>query len=159
MQTKVPHSVLTLKSRMRRLYMSWWTTHYAIGLLGVLAGTLLTALTSADAPSHDATTAMLSLASLKAYSWLIGIVAAVCTSLVTFLGPISKAERYWSAYHLLDQACLEYDQDMLTTRRFLSRVKQARTVLQVSDPADHSTQDQFSSAEADTQALEQKRAA
>lgn len=148
----IPRSVLTLKARVRKLYLSWWTTHYAIGLFGVLGGTLLTALTSAPDPGTAGPVALLSLSHLKTHAWLIGIVAAVCTSLVTFLGPIGKAERYWAAYHALDQACLEYEQGLLPVRRFVLRVRQARAILQAGGPADEQTNDAFREAEADVQA-------
>jgi len=142
MTTDIPASVLVLKTRMRKLYLSWWITHYSVGFLGVIAGTLLTALTSApDAVGGGESAAAISLAALKHYAWLIGIVAAVCTSLVTFLGPIHKAERYWSAYHLLDQACLEYEQGFLPLKKFLPRVKQARLILQAADPSDRTPAD------------------
>ena len=49
---------------------------------------------------------------------------------MTFLGPIHKAERYWAAYHLLDQACLEYEEGEITLGRFLAQTKQARRILQ-----------------------------
>jgi hypothetical protein len=91
----------------------------------VIAGALLTALTSAHGGSGRGP-----LAALDDWAWLIGIIAAVCTSLVTFLGPIHKAERYWAAYHLLDQACLEYEEGEITLGRFLAQTKQARRILQ-----------------------------
>jgi hypothetical protein len=122
---EIPNSVLTLRSRTRRLYLTWWATHYAVGLCGVIAGALLTALTSAHGGKGAGP-----LAALDSWAWLIGILAAVCTSLVTFLGPIHKAERYWSAYHILDQACLEYEQGEITLKRFLTSTKQARRILQ-----------------------------
>ncbi|HZW24032.1 MAG TPA: hypothetical protein VFF26_00980 [Gallionella sp.] len=141
MATEIPKSVLTLKTRMRKLYLSWWITHYCVGFLGVIAGTLLTALTSAPEIQSSNGTAfpLLTLAGLKGYSWLIGIIAATCTSLVTFLGPIHKAEKYWSAYHLLDQACLEYEQGLLEMRKFVKQVKQARSILQVTDRSERSS--------------------
>lgn len=137
----IPRSVMTLRSRVRKLYLSWWTTHYAVGLFGVLAGTLLTALTSAAEPASMGDAHFLSVSHLKAYSWLIGIVAAVCTSLVTFLGPIGKAERYWSAYHALDQACLEYQEGLLSRKRFVALVRHARTILQAGGVSDEQMND------------------
>jgi hypothetical protein len=104
--------------------------------LGVIAGTLLTALISTGESQATRSTKMLMLAKMKDYAWLIGIVGAVCTRLVTFLGPINKAERYWCAYHVLDQACIEYEQEVISMGRFLSRVRQARAILQASDPSE-----------------------
>jgi len=132
MAVEIPQSVLTLKKRTRVLYLSWWITHYAVGLSGVVAGALLTALTSAQGKTVQS-----SLSTLDNWTWLIGIIAAVCTSLVTFLGPIHKAERYWSAYHLLDQGCLEYEEGQIALSRFLLIVKQARRILQAIDGETH----------------------
>lgn len=125
MPAEMPRSVRELRARTRRLYLAWWSTHYAVGLSGVIAGALLTALTSAHGGNGRGP-----LAALGDWAWLIGIIAAVCTSLVTFLGPIHKAERYWAAYHLLDQACLEYEEGEITLGRFLAQTKQARRILQ-----------------------------
>ena len=63
------------------LYRLWWTVHYLVGFTGVLAGGLA-GVSAANEPA-------------KAWGWAIGRFAAVCTSLVTFLGPLQKAERYW----------------------------------------------------------------
>jgi hypothetical protein len=131
-----PKSVLVLRERVRALYRAWWMTHYFIGLLGVVAGTLLTALTAAPDHSSGKIAAMFSLLALKEWAWLIGLIAAVCTSLVTFLGPIGKAERYWDAYHVLDQACLEYEKDALPLKKFLSRVSKARALLRATTAID-----------------------
>lgn len=145
----IPRGVLTLKSRVRKLYLSWWATHYAIGLIGVLGGTLLTALTSANGESSATSDTLITFGHLKNYSWLIGIIAAVCTSLVTFLGPIGKAERYWSAYHVLDQACLEYEQGLLSVKKFVTRVRYARTILQAGGNGDDQLNDVIADAERD----------
>jgi hypothetical protein len=57
---------------------------------------------------------------------VVGSIAAICTSLVTFLGPLQKAERYSRPYHILDQACLEFEaqhQDMKGLTREAARVR------------------------------------
>ena len=131
----IPSIVIELMSRTKRLYRFWWAAHYTVGLTGVVAGALLTALTSAQTTAGSQEISWF-FALLDKYSWLIGIIAAVSTSLVTFLGPLHKAERYWSAYHHLEQACLEYrgvDSDP-RMKRLMTRVMQARKILQVVDP-------------------------
>ena len=129
----IPPIVIEMMIRTRRLYRTWWAAHYVVGVTGVIAGALLTAITSSTASGSGEASGLLQ--SLQQYSWLIGIVAAVATSMVTFLGPINKAARYYSAYHHLEQACLEYrghDVDEKTTR-LLKRVMQARKMLQIVD--------------------------
>ncbi|HEX8467010.1 MAG TPA: hypothetical protein VF620_04310 [Allosphingosinicella sp.] len=130
--TPIPDSVLVLLKRTRNLYRLWWVTHYTIGLSGVVAGALLTALTAGSGSGSGMSQ---SLEYLREYAWLIGIIAAVATSLVTFLGPLHKAERYWSAYHLLEQACLEYigDDADPKLKRLMKRVMNVRRILQVAD--------------------------
>ncbi|HEX4694237.1 hypothetical protein [Sphingomonas sp.] len=110
-------------------------THYLIGLSGVVAGALLTAITSIPASKEGLSDIKFLSVDLNHYSWLIGIVAAVATSLVTFLGPLHKAERYWSAYHVLEQACLEYRSKQGDPRweKLMKRMMQVRKILQVAD--------------------------
>jgi len=137
MSNTIPETALIFKNRTRRLYLSWWITHYLVGLTGLVAAALLTA-TSAS-PMAETPAARNILATLKDYSWLIGIIAAVSTSLVTFLGPIHKAERYWSAWHILDQACCEYELGDITLKRFLLRMKAARKLLQAIEADDRAS--------------------
>lgn len=149
MTSTIPLPVLTLRRHTMALYRAWWTAHYLFGFVGVVAGAVLTALTAvtpAAGPAgaamglNEMTLAFPSLENLHRWGWLIGIVAAVSTSLITFLGPLHKAERYWSAFHLLDQACLEFDQGLLDLRTFMNRVQQARVILQASaEPPERAT--------------------
>jgi hypothetical protein len=57
--------------------------------------------------------------------------------MVTFLGPLHKAERYFSAHHHLEQACLEFwgsDEDPRARKqKLMRRVSQARKMLQAAD--------------------------
>ncbi len=131
---RIPLSVHDLLRRTKFLYRFWWVTHYTTGLAGIVAGALLTAITSSSSGSQKATIIFLSV-DLTRYSWLIGIIAAVATSLVTFLGPLHKAERYWSAYHVLEQACLEYCSIEHSPKwdRLMKRVMYVRKILQVVD--------------------------
>ena len=134
MSNTIPAAAILFKNRTRRLYLSWWITHYSVGLTGLVAGAVLTATSASTLPDKSTI-----LAVLKDYSWLIGIIAAVCTSLVTFLGPIHKAERYWSAWHILDQACCEFELGDIGLRRFLVRMKAARKLLQAIDADDQTS--------------------
>jgi hypothetical protein len=130
---KTPRLVKLFRDRVQRLYRTWWFAHYGVGLLGLVAGVVLTALTSADVARGPSQAATLSVSWAKEYAWIVGIVAAVSTSLVTFLGPLRKAERYYSVWHLLDQAVLEYELGVIQLKTFIARVQQARRMLQVVD--------------------------
>lgn len=154
MSVEIPKSVTLLRRRTRILYLSWWVTHYAVGFIGVVAGGLLTSITSSGITSRTGEAVYFSKEGLVDYAWLIGIVAAVCTSLVTFLGPIHKAERYWSSFHILDQACLEYEQGFIRLRTFLMRVRQARRILQAIDPDERWSSETGKEVEQEARALE-----
>ena len=80
--------VRTLSRDWRRLYRTWWSVHYTVGLLGVAAGVL-----AAGTPG-----------TLGLPDWAPGTAAAVATSLVTFLGPLHKAQAYHRAFHEVEQA-------------------------------------------------------
>gem|GEM_PF-3628478 len=123
---EIRQSIYSLRRRLRFLYQFWWVTHYATGLIGVVAGTLLTAIGSAS-PGDSM------LGAMQGYAWLCGIVATVATSLVTFLGPIQKAERYWSAYHVLDQALLEYQLGLIQKRELAKYLWEVRKILLAKD--------------------------
>jgi hypothetical protein len=127
----IPLVVIELMVRTRRLYRGWWFTHYTFGAIAIVAGTLLTILSSSDAEKGW-------IANWSVYAPLIGIVATFSTSMVTFLGPLHKAERYFSAYHHIEQACLEFwgsDDDARARKlKLMRRVSQARKMLQAADP-------------------------
>jgi len=89
--------------------------HYLIGIIGVLAGGFAGAAAS-NAP-------------LKPWAWLFGSVAALSTGLVTFLGPIQRAERYWEAFHSIDHTCLEYEYAEIDLHTLLSRSRDTRALL------------------------------
>jgi hypothetical protein len=134
MSNEIPRSVQKLQSRTKWLYRGWWITHYTVGFTGVLAGALITAASSnATSSNVHGTIAQFRIFCFE-NTWLIAIVATVSASLVTLLGPIQKAERYWSAFHVLDQGCLEYEQGQIGPRAFFKRVQQARRILQAVDP-------------------------
>jgi hypothetical protein len=115
----IPDRVRTLRRNALVLYRSWWTTHYLIGTLGVLAGALAAGGAGATA----------SMQPLKPWAWLFGAVAALCTSLVTFLGPITRAERYWKTFHFIDQACLEYESSLIDLKTLALRARDAGSLL------------------------------
>lgn len=96
----------------RRLHRIWWGTHYGVGVLGVAAGALISI---GDKLPINAT--------------YVGIIAAISTSLVTFLGPLSKAQRYWLAFHQIDQACLEFEAGELSTKQLTRACKKARDIV------------------------------
>jgi hypothetical protein len=141
-KTTTPGAVVRLKKDIKILYRTWWTAHYLIGLVSVLAGTLLTEL-----PTTTGATFLPKW--LTGSGWVIGMIAAVSTGMITFLAPIGKAERYWAAYHSLDQACLEYEHEALSLRKFLARVNKARAQLRVTTSSEIDEQKETGSHNSD----------
>jgi len=131
----VPKQIKSLQFRCMLLYRFWWTTQYSVGLLGVFAGTLLTAGSAAlvEGAAVSTGTSWLDLYNLMNYAWLCGVLAVVCTSLVTFLGPLQKAQHYWAIYHALDQVCLEYEQGLIDLRSLVNRTALVRGALSFSE--------------------------
>jgi len=121
----IPDRVRKLRRNALVLYRSWWTTHYLIGTVGVLAGALAAGGAGANA----------SMQTLKPWTWLFGALAALCTSLVTFLGPIQRAERYWKTFHFIDQACLEYESSLIDLQTLALRARDAGSLLVGVTPA------------------------
>jgi hypothetical protein len=114
-QPIIPGRVQVLRKNCLVLYRIWWTTHYLIGFIGVLTG----GLAGLSATSEGG----------KVWGWAVGAIAAICTSLVTFLGPLQKAERYWKAYHELDQACLEYEYEHKDLNVLIRQAKKVRAII------------------------------
>jgi hypothetical protein len=114
---QIPAQIRRLRLHCLGLYRCWWTTHYLVGVLGVLAGGLAAA---GQAAGID---------NVKKWTWLFGSVAALATSLVTFLGPLQRAQRYWEAFHLIDQTCLEYEHSIIDLSALMHGTKQTRALL------------------------------
>ena len=133
-----PGNVLSLRLRCSYLYRSWWTTHYTIGLVGIISAAILTALSAPmGEPVHGE--AIVRLAVIRPNAWILGVIATICGSLVTLLGPLQKAEKYWSAFHILDQAILELENELISMKGFSEKVAGARRVLQILDNTEHSS--------------------
>lgn len=108
----VPQRVKRRLLQWQWLHRAWWGIHYAVGLVGVIAGGM-TALGE----------------KMPVAPVYVGLVAAVATSLVTFLGPLTKAERYWRAFHEADQACLDYEAGHISSRALTRAIKTARSIV------------------------------
>jgi hypothetical protein len=111
----IPDRIRLLRRNSLFLYRAWWTMHYLVGIIGVFAGGLAGA--AASNPE------------LRKWAWISGSVAAFSTSLVTFLGPLQRAQRYWETFHSIDQDCSEYECSMIDVQTLLHRSRQARKLL------------------------------
>jgi len=109
------------------LHRTWWTVHYSVGLMGVAAGAI--AAGGAD-----------SIGSIQVASWVPGVAAALATSLVTFLGPLHKAQSYHRAFHASEQAIFDFQTGLIDARGLSKRMEAAREVA-MSGPGAHASRD------------------
>ena len=100
----------------KRLYRLWWAIHYFIGVIGVACAVLA----SSAGMKEDMT---------SKYLWLVGLIGAVSTALVTFLGPVQKAERYWRGFHIAEQALLDFESGQSDIKKVARELKLARRVV------------------------------
>jgi hypothetical protein len=106
---QIPNRVETHRKRWQSLHRSWWFSHYLIGSTSIAAGAL------AAAESIEP-------------KWLWGVIAATAASFVTFLGPMQKALKYHRAYHVTDQACLEFEVGKIDAGSLVDEVERARFI-------------------------------
>jgi hypothetical protein len=99
---EVPKTVHKTLAEYRRWQRWWFSAHYIIGVTGAVAGAIA---------GFRAAPQELSLG--------LGVLAAVATGLVTFLGPLLKANAYKHAYYLLRSAVTSFDADPLRTVQWL----------------------------------------
>jgi hypothetical protein len=110
------HRIDKTVSYWKNLYRLWWAIHYGIGVIGVACAVLAGAAGAENNPAHN-------------YLWLLGIVGAVSTSLITFLGPVQKAEKYWRGFHIAEQVLLEFESGECNMKKVVRQVELARRVV------------------------------
>jgi len=84
---EIPGIITKQATDWMRLQQFWFLLHYACGLAGVVAAVLAS----------------------KFGWWLWGVIAAVSTAIVTFLGPLQKGDSYKNAYFRLASAIARFE--------------------------------------------------
>lgn len=113
-QIALPDRVEENRRRWQKLHRYWWFSHYSIGVVAVVASSIAAADTS------------------RAAIW--GVIAATAASIVTFLGPMQKAQQYHRAFHMTDQACLDLEIGKIDVAELSKVVNTARMISLGDDP-------------------------
>jgi hypothetical protein len=108
-----------MRDEWRQLFRVWWFFHYT---LGIAAGLSAVGLTIVSQPVSDGSHS--NLATLG-----FGALSVTCSTLVTFLGPLQRADRFSRAFHVLDQAVIEYSTSLISLKAFTQRIQDAREIV------------------------------
>jgi len=98
----------------------WFTVHYGAGLIAILAGGLATASAAKEGPSF-----------LTKYVWVWGLVASLLSGVVTFLGPLQKAQSYKQAYYKLEPAASSYKAGTITIEKLEDAIEISQKIVLV----------------------------
>ena len=96
----------------------WYFIHYACGVVAIICGGFATASGTSNGPDI-----------IQSNTWLWGLLASLLSSVVTFLGPLQKAETYKLSYYLLYSAVTKYKVGLLTVAELMDALNQAQTVV------------------------------
>ena len=105
---EIPESIQIHRLRWQLLHRFWWVSHYLIGMICIVSGII-----AADADDNGL---------------LWGVIAATTAAFVTFLSPIQKAKQYHRAFHVIDQACLEFEVKKIGLHEMVEDVERARNI-------------------------------
>lgn len=115
---EIPYETKTLLRDWKNLYRFWWALHYVLGVTGIVAAAIGAITNGSNSLIESDETRI-----------IIGLVATLAASIVTLLGPIQKAERYFSSFHVLDQAYFELRTGIKNPQEFALRQNYARSLL------------------------------
>jgi len=102
----------------KRWQFFWYSVHYSSGIIAVISGVLVTASGTQSGPDF-----------IQSYTWLWGLLAALLSGVVTFLGPLQKAERYKHAYYSLDTALVNYEIGLLKSDKLMEEYVKANNMV------------------------------
>jgi hypothetical protein len=101
----------------------WFTIHYLAGVIAVGSGCLATAAGASAGPPF-----------IRELAWMWGVFAAILSGVVTFLGPLQKAESYKHAYYRLSSAITRYQAGVASIEYLLDENEKAQNIVLLGDP-------------------------
>lgn len=101
----------------------WFTVHYLSGIFAVIAGGLATAAGTDSGPKF-----------IHNLIWVWGSIASLLSGIVTFLGPLQKAESYKHAYYRLSSGIARYEANEMNIKDLLDIYERAQNVVLLGDP-------------------------
>ena len=104
----------------------WFSVHYSAGLVAILAGGLATAASANESPAW-----------VKKYAWGWGLTASLLAGVVTFLGPLQKAESYKQVQYVLEKAIVDSRQQRITDEELSDLLGQSQQTLFVDSSRVH----------------------
>ena len=96
----------------------WFSVHYTAGLFAIVAGGLATAAVAQESTGL-----------IGEWGWIWGLTASLLASVVTFLGPLQKAQTYKRAHYVLDKAAVDFRDDRITGEQLSTRLEEAHNIV------------------------------
>jgi hypothetical protein len=120
---QVPDRVSALYETYKKLQQFWFFLHYSAGVIAVIAGVLAAAAGANSGPEF-----------VQSNAWIWGLLAALLSGIVTFLGPLQKAEAYKHAYYLLANSLTRFEAGILSMGALLDDYEHAQSIVLLGDP-------------------------
>lgn len=120
----VPAIVIERYKTFKNLQRFWFGIHYLSGIVAIIAGCLATAAGAKSTPEF-----------IQNAAWMWGLLAALLSGVVTFLGPLQKAENYKHAYYRLSSSITRYEAGFMEMKQLLDDYEGAQSIVLLGNPA------------------------
>lgn len=119
----VPAIIMERYKTFQNLQRFWFGIHYLSGIIAIIAGCLATAAGAKSTPDF-----------IQNAAWMWGLLAALLSGVVTFLGPLQKAESYKHAYYRLASSITRYETGFIDMKKLLDDYENSQSIVLLGDP-------------------------